>query len=547
MEVVGLFGQTNRWTHDHSIAYSNNGKISKYAQLERITRRKYDNGLPNYLSEIGQDFNLSKSEVRLALVNTFALDDKFFKVSSNDFRSTDGAVRFLHEGTSTPQVVDVSGSLFGEERTATIVPHELAHVFTSVPFYSMFKDNSLLVHIDGAASVSNSSVWHYKSGEIHLIHFGKELHSTLMSFSYNDLARHILEIPRDKYLSMPGKLMGYSSYGRYHPKMIDWLRANEMFWSFGKYPLDKIKSSAFRTFGYEVSLDQRSQFSMDIAYGFQKNFEDKLLEYINRYRMQTGAEYLYYSGGAALNIKFNSKLLQSGMFKNVYIPPPAGDSGLSLGAVSYINFLEGVDTKKSSVYLNNHGIPEWQYDPEFSVDEVCRLLSEGKVIGVRTGYAEAGPRALGHRSILAIPEKEMFQKVSIDLKRREWYRPLAPIVLEQNVSEIFEDEVVGEFAKYMLQEFKVKERYRERIPAVVHVDNTSRPQVVDPKDPDLRLISEILTIMDESYGYPCLINTSFNVAGEPIVHTADDAMKSAKLMGLDGLIIDNTFLRKGDW
>ena len=547
MRVVGIYGQGNEWTHDHNITLSENGKITRYAQLERLTRKKYDNRIPEFVADLDSDFGISHPDTQLAIVNTFALHDDFFKVASNAVSDSEGRFVFEELGTNTllPQIVH--GTVFGKKRTATIVPHEIAHVFSCIPFYGSFKDNSLLVHIDGAASLSNSSVWLYKSGQLKLLHYGSELYQTVHSYSYNDLVLHILGIPKDRYLSMPGKLMGYASFGNYNADILQWIKANSLFESFKSYPLQSVMSSAKKKFGSDISLSIHSQFAKDIAFAFQRNFEESLFEYILQFKKETSAEYLYYSGGAALNIKFNSKLANSGLFKEIYIPPPAGDSGLSLGAVSYLNWKQREEIRTSSPYLNNFHLDPWEFDPEFSIDEVCQLLDSGAVIGVCTGAGEAGPRALGHRSILAIPEEKMFKKVSMELKGREWYRPLAPIVLERNTFKIFENSKVSSFAKYMLQEFTVKEEYRRKIPAVVHVDGTSRPQIVDSEDPELSLITAILQKMDDEYGYPCLINTSFNSADEPIIHSKDDAQKSAKKMGLDALILDNKLYRSGEW
>ena len=218
-----------------------------------------------------------------------------------------------------------------------------------------------------------------------------------------------------------------------------------------------------------------------------------------------------------------------------------------MGVIAYLNWKKGIKLINSNAYLNNVKLTNENDPLEFSIDDVCKLLKNGKVIGLYTGNGEAGPRALGHRSLLANPTiKKMKRIVSIDIKGREWYRPLAPIVLETEMEDLFEDYQRSEIMKYMLYEFKVKDRVKNLIPAVVHIDGTSRAQIVMKNDPDLVLVSEMFQTMSNEYNIPCLINTSFNTAGEPIVHTKEEAISTPKAMRLNGVILDNHYIHLRD-
>ena len=244
-----------------------------------------------------------------------------------------------------------------------------------------------------------------------------------------------------------------------------------------------------------------------------------------------------------MNIKINASLINSGLFESVFIPPCCSDTGIGLGAAALDAFMKEGPLEKHCPFLNNVGIAPYIYDPDFSIEKVCSMLVDGKVIGVCTGNAEAGPRALGHRSIIAIPTStEMRNYISMKIKQREWYRPLAPIVLESQMEKLFDDYMPNPAMYYMLYEFKVKPSMRDKIPAVTHVDGTARAQIVSEDDPSLELIVNILETMEEDYDIPCLINTSFNRRGEPMVYTHQDAIESAKSMGLDAVILDNKFV-----
>ncbi len=541
--ILGFYGQKNKWTHDHSAALSINGSINQYVQLERITGKKFDNSIPNYLPKIIDAWGYDISELNFASVNTFALNEDFLKKSDDNIISEDNRVYIHTNGSSYLVHKYTSGKINGYNKEVLIVPHELAHIFSNIPFFGMFKNKSLLIHVDGMASISNASAWLYENGKIKLLEYTSELRAALLNFSYNDLSCKVLELNKNKYLSMPGKLMGLSSFGTENKELLNWLIKNNFAFSFKHISTNDIIKAA-NNLGYNIDkIELKSKFSYDYAACVQKYFEDQIISFIEKHRINTGAEYLYYSGGAALNIKLNSKLVKLKKFKEIYIPPPSGDSGLSLGASSYYNWINNISTRKISVFSNNYGLKKWDYDPNFSIDEISDLIYNGKVIGIATGNGEIGPRALGHRSIIALPIKPMFKKVSMDIKKREWYRPLAPIILESHMHEIFDDVLKTPFMYYMLQEFKIKDKYKRIYPAITHVDGTARAQIVPDNNSELQLIYDILSTIYDRYGIHCLINTSFNVAGKPIVHTENDAIKSGREMGLDAVIVNNDLIK----
>jgi carbamoyltransferase len=335
--------------------------------------------------------------------------------------------------------------------------------------------------------------------------------------------------------------MGYSSYGKYSEEIKDWLHNNDWFKNYFDKPKEfwnKVKKMRPQI----NNFDLKNTFFMDIARVCQEEFEEIIFNLIKKYQKQTDAEYLYFSGGSALNINLNTKLFESHLFKDIFVPPCCSDTGLSLGAASIVHMLRGGKMKLHSPFLLNVEI-EKNKMPDISkdfIEEITRRLNNKEVMGVCIGYSESGPRALGHRSILAIPTgKRMYSKVSTDIKRREWYRPVAPIIIEDIAEEVFPNSTKTKLSKYMLGNFEVNKKWIDKIPAVVHTDKTARVQVVYKDDKELKPIYDILKSMWEKYKIPCLINTSFNGSGEPITHTNKDAVETARKIGLDFLLIDN--------
>jgi carbamoyltransferase len=316
-----------------------------------------------------------------------------------------------------------------------------------------------------------------------------------------------------------------------------WLKSNGYFkniWQDHSPFYEKAKAD----FGWTGKLgDTRDTFLQDVAAAFQRMFEDEWLDYLTRLQERVGADYLYFSGGCALNIVANTRIIQSGLFKDVFIPPCPGDSGLPIGAAAYTEWKKHGKIGQHSPYLNNAFLPP--ETTEFSndvVEETAQLIADGKVVGLCNGMAEIGPRALGNRSIVARPDStEIARRVSTDCKGREWYRPIAPVMLEKNAKRLTGIDHIHHLARYMLLDYLIPKENRQEIAGVVHLDGTSRIQAVFDRS-DNPFLWELLSCVNQKHGIPALINTSFNRRGEPIVHNIEQAMRSARKMGLDAVV-----------
>jgi carbamoyltransferase len=296
----------------------------------------------------------------------------------------------------------------------------------------------------------------------------------------------------------------------------------------------------------------------DLAWRIQDDTERVLLARARWLRETTGAKNLCIAGGVALNCVANGKIAREAGFENVWIQPAAGDDGVAIGCAFYGHL--AVQNKPRSWTLNNAYFGRPYSDQEVDdathrrlvrlvsktklSDDICRdvakLLSEGNVLGWFQGRSEFGPRSLGNRSILADPRKaEMKDILNSRVKHRQPFRPFAPIVLADRAKEIFEGD---HDSPYMLLAMNVRPQWRDRVPAIVHVDGTARVQTVT-QDQNERLY-RLLKEFDAITGVPVLINTSFNVKGEPIIETPEDAIHCFLTTGIDYLALHDALMEK---
>lgn len=526
------------YTHDHNLCLMQDGKILQYLALERYTQRKYDNRLDEFLEELIEKNLLQlPEEFDLVSVNSFV---------GSCFISRGGKIRFespksealtndLEKGFGYYQ----SGAWEGIELNSYLCSQELAHIGSCLPFFGKFKENSLLVHFDGASSVSNFSAFHFIEGEIKLVEYGWELKYLANFFNDNALVFNILGAKPGEHCSVPGKLMGYACLGSYDPKIENWLKSNYYFKESWKNP-ESILQSMKENFGISISkFDNRETIFQHIAATIQHIFEREFLSKIEYLQEKVNADYLYYSGGCALNIVANTKIVEKQMFKDVFIPPCCNDSGLSIGAAALLEWKKGNDIQAHYAYLNNIGIASEADGPsdEVIIQTADIIMAKG-IVGICNGFGECGPRALGNRSLIALPNcKELARRMSMDVKKREWYRPVAPIILS-TIAEQVVGKPIHHLSEYMLLDFKIKSEFSKDMEGVIHANNMARIQTLSHEHQN-PFMFKLLKYLNEKHGILGLINTSFNAQGEPIVHTPEMAIQSARSMNLNGLIINN--------
>ncbi len=304
--------------------------------------------------------------------------------------------------------------------------------------------------------------------------------------------------------------------------------------------------------GKTVSQLELDEFSKDLAASAQKALETVILHIVRNLTAETGIRKLVYSGGVALNCTTNGRLLAEKYVDDLYVQPAANDAGVSLGAAILASQrviphkMEPMDHCYWGAEYSNAEIEselkrlKIAYIKETGVTKKAAMaLSHGKVIAWFQGKMEVGPRALGNRSILSNPAiKEMHHLLNV-IKSREQWRPLAPSVLEEDIELLFENARISPF---MLLTHSVKKEWQDKIPAVVHVDGTTRYQSVSRKyNPKYhQLISEFKEIT----GLPIVMNTSFNTGGEPIVMTPEQAIKTFFTSEIDILVLNDFWIEK---
>ena len=303
------------------------------------------------------------------------------------------------------------------------------------------------------------------------------------------------------------------------------------------------------------------QVHFDIGASAQKVLEDILLKMVEYLYQKTNSRNLCLGGGVALNGVANYRILKESSFDNIHIPPSPGDAGSAIGAAQYLYYSHHTQKRKlvdnitkriiENVYvgpsysdnqiknfLDQNNIKYEIFDDNELVKKCAKLIAEGNVVGWYQGKMEWGPRALGNRSILADPRrKEMKDILNEKIKHRESFRPFAPSILEEHVSEYFDMNIPS---PYMLMVAPVKKP--DKIPAVTHVDGTGRLQTVSKNSNALyyKLINEFYNLT----GIPVIINTSMNVKGEPIVNTPEQAYNMLTKTDMDCIFLRHLLLKK---
>lgn len=555
--ILGINGWYQR-SHDSAACIIKNGEILAMAEEERFLRKKhaYDKVPINAVA-----WCLNKIGITLDDIDTVAIGwdyDRLHQINGlndsylNKLEDLYFPKKYF-KYTKTPNFV--------------MVDHHLAHAACSY-YLSGFDEASILI-IDGQGEDMSGTMAVGKNGLIKII----------TKFPVKDSLGYFYEAASEFVglgLDAPGKLMGLASYGQpiYQFDQFDfsadgysikikpdfslknnldqqqsvvkaWLLEFEK--TFGKQNNSNlIFRDLYGDFAKNVDL---YQFHKDFAASIQSQLEKTLLHLIKVLISKTGINNVCLGGGVALNCSTNTLIAKSNFVKKYFVPPMTHDAGTSLGAALYVSSIKPKKQLKHS-YLG----------PEFSNDEIkkvldkvnynyqkfdnicCKtadLLSEGKIISWFQGAMEVGPRALGNRSILGNPILSNINKDVNLAKDRELWRPLAPSILEEYIDDYLEDAFVSPF---MLHTFKVKNEKQKIIPAVTHVDGSTRPQTVDQKrNPKYH---QMIHSFYQKTGIPLVLNTSFNGAKEPIVCTPLDAITSFFSNATDYLVIGDFLVKK---
>jgi carbamoyltransferase len=593
VRVLGI----SAFYHDSAAALIEDGRVVAAAQEERFTRRKFDSSYPRHAIA----YCLEQSGVTLGKVDRIAFYDKpFLKFE----RLLETYLSFCPRGfTSFRMALPLwlreklfqKSLLVGELKThepdfdwrdrLTFSEHHLSHAASA--FYPSPFDRAAVLTLDGVGewATTAAALGDGRSLAIHKeIHFPHSLGLLYSAFTYYVGFR----VNSGEY-----KLMGLAPYGtpRYAQVIRDHLidlkpdgsfRLNLEYFDYctGLTMTNRRFETLFG--GPPRAPDQPiEQKHMDLAASIQSVLEDSILRLTRDIGRETGCANLCLAGGVALNCVANGKILRTGNFEGLWIQPAAGDAGGALGAALATYHLRAGGVRIAPDAID--GMSGAYLGPQFdqpqiearlagvgarfatvSQDEMLQstatALADGKAVGWFQGRMEFGPRALGNRSILADPRSPTMQKnLNLKVKYRESFRPFAPSVLREHVSEWFD---LAVDSPYMLLVAGVAERHRRTmsaaegarfgidllnvsrssIPAVTHVDYSSRIQTVHRETNPI--YHELISRFHALTGFPILVNTSFNVRGEPIVCTPEDAVRCFMGCDIDLLVIGNSILRK---
>jgi len=551
--------------HDAAAVLLKDGEIIFAAQEERFTRKKHDESIPIHAVQKALEYaGISIEEVSAVgfyekpILKFFdRILPTYFKVWPRGFFSFHHAMQeWMPKKLWTAHLLRKELGYRGE---LFFVTHHESHAASSY-FPSGFQD-ATVVTADGVGEMATTTIGYGKGAEVSIVKEIRYPHS--LGLLYSALTYYLgFRVNSAEY-----KVMGLAPYGKpiYTEQMRKLIHLNSdgsfalnmQYFEF-EYRLRMTGRAMERLFGQPRRKPEGTltQFHKDVARSLQEIAEEAMLGIVRHAKELCPSENLCLAGGVALNCVANGKILHSGLFKNIFIQPASGDAGGALGVALTVWHKEYKGARASKMehaflgtaysdedieaLLTQEKIPYAHLSEPELISKTAQLLEGENVIGWFQGRMEYGPRALGSRSILAdARNKENWQRVNLKIKFRESFRPFAPVVLEEHAHEYFD---LDRESPYMLLVADVHADKRERIPAVTHVDGSARIQTIrreqHPRYYDL------VRAFYERTGCPVLINTSFNVRGEPIVESPEDALNCFLHTYMDYLVLGSFLLTK---
>lgn len=572
MYILGL----SCFYHDSSAALLKDGMIIAAAEEERFTRKKHDPSFPvNAIKYCLESQGITMNDLECIGFYEKPLI-KFERLMSQHLAAFPLSLKvFLNSTVSWMgeklRVMDKIRKELKYEGDVMFIDHHMAHAASSF-LVSPFK-NAAILTIDGVGEWTTTA---YGIGEGNDITLLKEIrfpHS--VGLLYSTITAYLgFSVNNSEY-----KVMGLSPYGNMDPKTNKYYHLLKKVVNIrddGSYRFD------LRYFRYHYSdrmpskklcdllegpirkkESEITQRHKDIAAALQLITEEIMTKILNHVHKETRMSNIVLAGGVALNSVYNGKILNKTPFKKIWIQPNASDGGTSIGACSYI-YHSILNNKRDYVmkdaylgpefsdeviksYLEEHKIRYIAFKSEEEIiQKTAKLIFDNHVVGWFQGRMEWGPRALGSRSILSNAcNKDMQEILNLKVKHREKFRPFAPVVCEDDAMEYFEcDDPIPEPTDFMLMVYPVKKGWQSKIPSVTHVDGSGRLQTI--RKEQNKIYYDVIKAFGRLSGIPILINTSFNIRGEPIVCTPNDAYKCMMGTGIDCLVMGKFLIRRED-
>ncbi|MCP4178569.1 MAG: hypothetical protein GY756_12460 [bacterium] len=560
MNILGI----TAFVHDSAACLVQNGKVVINIEEERLNREKHTNCFPDKsIKYILQSTGLKPGDIDLIAFNwqprrllnhelKFAIKYLPFYLRILKLNNPPINFRSIFKMLKLKKYINKTFDVKFNTKIE-YVPHHMAHA-ASAYYLSSFNDSDIMV-FDGYGENSATSVFTAFNTRI------TKSWSLPVENSIGVIYRNFT-----KYLGFreyqEGTLMALASYGENEYKEFfdkcfilkdnGKYHINRQLLGFWSYTNGFVRKNlgAPRKFDEPITQDHKN-----IANSLQYGMKKVLLHVIKHNYKKTNNKNLCLAGGCFLNCDANSNIINSDIYQNIFIPPFTSDTGGAIGAALYAAFNTRRERRKPEKYFSPFLGPEYSDNNiEKAVDSnnktfiktdkintiTAHALLDGKILGWVQGKMECGPRALGNRSILASPfELCIKDNINNNIKKREIFRPFAPIVTQEAALKYFEiSEPFSSLVYYMLLTVKIKKEYYHKFPAISHVDNTARIQVVTEETN--KKLYNLLKEFEHITGYAVLLNTSFNVR-EPIVCSPQDAINTYAKTGLDGLIIGNYY------
>ncbi len=549
--------------HDSAAALVIDGELVAAVAEERLNRKKHTGDFPanairyclseagitlDEIDELAHGFDYSNYQ------KLYSLDPITAKLYHEVF-SREALLKFVER--------DFPG--FPAERVHN-VSHHLAHAASA--YFTSGWDECLVVVIDGMGEAHSVTVYHAHDGKLDVVHRLSSADS--IGVLYSLVTLHLgFDFNSDEY-----KIMGLAPYG--NPERFGSFFEQTVQLRDGsiRIPILKLNRTrdehenylASRKYLAEHLIKERhpdddiTSAHEDVAAALQACLDRTMMHLCGHFGRKLGLRRLAMAGGVALNCTANGKLLRSGLFDEIYVQPAAGDDGTALGAALYRAAQAGELTNRRfpvpffgpahSMMDINTALAGYQERVEVtrfgSVEEACaeaaKLIAGGKVVAWYRGRMEFGPRALGHRSILACPgHSEMRDRINAMVKMREAFRPFAPAVTIEEAHRWFDIPPMTELP-YMIMIVNVREEFRSQLPAITHVDGSARVQTVSASDN--KDFHTLLKAVGQTTGREMVLNTSFNVKGQPIVNTPQEAIDTFLKTGIEYLFLENVLVER---
>lgn len=600
MNILGIIG----FGYNPAACLIQDGKLISFVEEERFNRVKNSVGMfPEKAVAYCLSFsNLTLNEVdKIAfgweapkypwiILHNFAMNFLKYrksekqsyhkrKDSSSVFTALDNLMEY-HPATIRSKIIQGlrAAGLGGNIPEIEFVSHHLAHAYSSY-FCSGF-NKAGIVTIDGSGEDICTQLAIAEGSEVRIVELIPIPHS--LGWFYAAMTQYIGFIPyRDE-----GKLMGLAALGEKRRSNNKWIEplskilkitdeyyeVNPLYTKFGGHFYgDRFTDELVQLItsidanAVPINYGEKSEVNgkiiskylldtyVDIAWAVQHLTEQAAIMLAKKLVKNYQMENICIAGGVGLNCKMNGEILRQSGCKNIFVQPASDDAGSALGAALYVAKQLGEDirnTLKNAYYGPSYTNDEIQnllkncqlyfHETDDPAQEAAKMLEQGKIIAWFQGHMEFGSRALGGRSILANPVLPNIQsKVNAQVKYREWWRPFCPSMINESKEIYLED---ANESSFMIVAYHMKDSMKEKLPSVVHVDGTVRPQTISQESNPL--FHELISDLGNRTGHPVVLNTSFNVRGEPIVCTPLDALKCFYSNGLDALVIGNFVLRK---